>query len=98
MSQFQILAPYVPFLDSRGHITREWYTLLVNLFQATTEGDTEDAALFLDRGPNSSASDSAIRELAAVISTQRSERAAIEMLTRRVVELESILYGGKPWH
>lgn len=100
MSKVNILAPYVPFLDSRGHITREWYAFLHGFFTGNQDDEAVEEAAWASARPQapSSGLESAIRELSTIIQTQRGERAAIEMLAKRVSELESILYGSHPWH
>jgi hypothetical protein len=103
MSKFQILAPYVPFLDSHGHITREWYAFLVNLFQSNGSGNNvisqdqfEAAMLSATRPPLPNGLENTLRDLANVINNQRSERAAIEMLSRRVAELDAYIQSQHP--
>ena len=87
--KFNIPSPSAFFTDNTGKISREWYLYLLNLFNDAVSGDEEDQYLFLGRESNSSIIETGIRELISMVNTQRSERATIEMLTRRIVELES---------
>jgi len=100
---FNIIPPQVPFTTADGRIAREWYIFLLNLFESNGSGNnalTQDQfeTLFLAglRTPNTAGIESAVRELAATLQTQRSERAAVQALTQRVSDLEELLQNLRP--
>lgn len=103
MTTYSIIPPHVPFVGRDGRIAREWYLFIVNLFKSAGGGEDtvtldslEAVVLAAMRGPNTSGIESALRELAAALHLQRSDRCSMNSLERRVADLEELLQNQRP--